>query len=136
MTYSHKMISIFRHGINNDDIGPVAKASFEETPEMFMKAAKHAELDDMMGISANVMCGQLGSFGTNAFDVLVDDEKYIHEAQRIALDRGDDVLDKLLKVNDEEYCSTSNMKMEQHANYIKKQEIDQKKIDDTYTIDF
>jgi hypothetical protein len=27
----------FRHGINNDDIGPIAKASFEETPEMFLK---------------------------------------------------------------------------------------------------
>ena len=40
-----KMVSIFRHGINNDDIGPIAKASFEETPEMFLKAAKHAELD-------------------------------------------------------------------------------------------
>ena len=28
------MISIFRHGINNDDIGPIAKASFEETPNV------------------------------------------------------------------------------------------------------
>jgi len=136
MTYSHKMISIFRHGINNDDIGPIAKASFEETPEMFIKAAKHAELDDMMGISANVMCGQLGSFGTNAFDVLVDDEKYLKESKKIAVNREDDVLGSLMKVNEEEYCSTSNMKIEQHANYIKKQEIDKKKIDDTYTIDF
>ena len=30
-----KDISIFRHGINNDNVGPIAKASFEETPEMF-----------------------------------------------------------------------------------------------------
>ena len=52
------MISIFRHGINNDNIGPIAKASFEETPEMFLKAARHAELDIMRGVSANVMCGQ------------------------------------------------------------------------------
>ena len=29
MTYTYKMISIFRHGINNDNIGPIAKASFE-----------------------------------------------------------------------------------------------------------
>ena len=43
MTASAKMVSIFRHGINNDDIGPIAKASFEETPEMFLKAARHAE---------------------------------------------------------------------------------------------
>ena len=60
MTVSSSMISIFRHGINSDDIGPLAKASFEETPEMFLKAARHAELDPMRGISANVMCGQEG----------------------------------------------------------------------------
>ena len=72
MTYNSKMTSIFRHGINNDDIGPIAKASFEETPEMFLKAARHAELDCMRGISANVMCGQQGFYGTAAFQVLAD----------------------------------------------------------------
>jgi DNA-directed RNA polymerase II subunit RPB1 len=67
MTFTHKMISIFRHGINNDNIGPIAKASFEETPEMFLKAARHGELDTLRGISANVMCGQEGFFGTSCF---------------------------------------------------------------------
>ena len=70
------MISIFRHGINNDDIGPIAKASFEETPEMFLKAARHAELDQMRGVSANVMCGQHGFFGTASFQVLADINSY------------------------------------------------------------
>ena len=72
MTFTNKMISIFRHGINNDNIGPIAKASFEETPEQFLKAARHAELDIMRGVSANVMCGQEGLFGTNAFQVVLD----------------------------------------------------------------
>jgi DNA-directed RNA polymerase II subunit RPB1 len=72
MTFSYKMISIFRHGINNDNIGPIAKASFEETPEMFMKAAKHGELDNMRGVSANVMCGQEGFYGTSSFQVILD----------------------------------------------------------------
>ncbi len=75
MTFTHKLISIFRHGINNDNIGPIAKASFEETPEMFLKAARHAELDTMRGISANVMCGQEGHFGTAAFQVILDIEE-------------------------------------------------------------
>jgi DNA-directed RNA polymerase II subunit RPB1 len=75
MTYSHKMISIFRHGINNDNIGPIAKASFEETPEMFLKAAKHAELDTLRGVSANVMCGQEGFYGTSAFQIVLDIEE-------------------------------------------------------------
>ena len=75
MTNSHKLISIFRHGINNDNIGPIAKASFEETPEMFLKAAKHGEVDMMRGVSANVMCGQEGYYGTNSFQTLVDMDK-------------------------------------------------------------
>ena len=72
MTSTYKLISIFRHGINNDNIGPIAKASFEETPEMFLKAAKHAELDTLRGVSANVMCGQEGFFGTSAFQVVLN----------------------------------------------------------------
>jgi len=75
MTFTHKLISIFRHGINNDNIGPIAKASFEETPEMFLKAARHAELDTLRGVSANVMCGQEGFFGTSAFQVILDIEE-------------------------------------------------------------
>ena len=75
MTYTSKMISIFRHGINNDNIGPIAKASFEETPEMFLKAARHAELDTFRGVSANVMCGQEGFYGTSAFQVVLDLEE-------------------------------------------------------------
>jgi DNA-directed RNA polymerase II subunit RPB1 len=75
MTFTSKMISIFRHGINNDNIGPIAKASFEETPEMFLKAARHADLDTLRGISANIMCGQEGFFGTSAFQVFLDIEE-------------------------------------------------------------
>jgi DNA-directed RNA polymerase II subunit RPB1 len=72
MTTNKKLVSIFRHGINNDEIGPIAKACFEETPEMFIRAAKHAELDNMRGVSANVMCGQEGYFGTSCFQVLLN----------------------------------------------------------------
>jgi DNA-directed RNA polymerase II subunit RPB1 len=72
MCYNDKLVSIFRHGINNDDIGPIAKASFEETTEMFLKAARHGELDEMKGVSANVMCGQEGYYGTSAFSVFLN----------------------------------------------------------------
>ena len=72
MTCNEKMVSIFRHGINKDNIGPIAKASFEETTEMFLQAARHGELDNMRGVSANIMCGQEGFYGTSAFQVYVD----------------------------------------------------------------
>jgi len=72
MCYNTKMVSIFRHGINNDNIGPIAKASFEETPEMFLRAARHAELDNLAGVSGNIMCGQEGYFGTGCFQTILD----------------------------------------------------------------
>ena len=72
MTSTTPMTSIFRHGVNKDDIGPIAKASFEETPEMFLQAARHAEVDNMRGVSANVMCGQEGYYGTSSFTILLD----------------------------------------------------------------
>lgn len=75
MLYSGKILAMFRHGINIDDIGPIAKASFEETPEMFIKAARHSELENMRGISANIMCGQKGFYGTSAFKVLINTVK-------------------------------------------------------------
>lgn len=74
MTCNHKMVSIFRHGINKDDIGPIAKASFEETTEMFLQAARHGELDNMRGVSANVMCGQEGYYGTSSFQIHIDND--------------------------------------------------------------
>lgn len=77
MTYSNKLISVFRFGLNKDNIGPIAKASFEETPEMLLRAARFGELDNMRGVSANVMCGQEGYYGTSAFQVLFDTDAYL-----------------------------------------------------------
>ena len=96
MTCSEKMISVFRHGINNDHIGPIAKASFEETPEMFLKAARHAELDHMRGVSANVMCGQQGYFGTSAFQVILDlNALQSAPVQEIAKVSTNEIIDKI-----------------------------------------
>jgi len=69
MTYSKNMVAVYRSGILNDNIGPVAKSTFEMHTEMLLNAARHGHLDNMRGISANVMCGQHGYFGTNAFQI-------------------------------------------------------------------
>ena len=128
MTFTHKMISIFRHGINNDDIGPIAKASFEETPEMFLKAARHAELDIMRGISANVMCGQEGFYGTAAFQVVLDineminlDEKYKYEYKS-----NEDIIEESLFSGlgeKEEACSKKQLEIETNVSNIKMEEM-------------
>ena len=82
MTSGKKLCSIFRHGINNDDIGPIAKASFEETPEMFLRAARHGQLDPVTGVSANVMLGQRVPVGTGSFQVLMNPRRVREAPER------------------------------------------------------
>ena len=143
MTCNDKMISMFRHGINNDDIGPIAKASFEETPEMFLKAARHGELDMMRGVSANIMCGQQGYYGTNAFKVLTDMEYMMSikpETEEDKEDQEDQYLDpvnyierELAATDEDPHCSTNNLTIDSMVNNIKAINIGK---DDDYDIDF
>jgi DNA-directed RNA polymerase II subunit RPB1 len=72
MTCNKDMVSIFRSGLLNDNVGPIAKATFEVHTEVFLNAARHADFDHMRGVSANVMCGQYGFYGTSAFKVVLD----------------------------------------------------------------
>jgi DNA-directed RNA polymerase II subunit RPB1 len=135
MCYKSSMISIFRHGINNDDIGPIAKASFEETPEMFLKAAKHAELDPMRGVSANVMCGQQGYFGTSAFQVLADLNAMMeHEPANSSLEE-DQVLDCVYDdvSGSGDKCGINKLTIESNAINIKNVDLGQ---DDDYNLEF
>ena len=117
MCATKKMVSIFRHGINNDDIGPIAKASFEETPEMFLRAARHAELDIMTGVSSNIMCGQEGYYGTGSFQVLLN----INEMNKLGEKLLEEQLDisKLLQTDDpNDICSKQNLVINDTAQYI------------------
>ena len=73
MTYNGKdMVAVYRSGILKDNIGPIAKATFEMHTEKILEAARHGHLDNMRGVSSNVMTGQFGYFGTGAFNVLLD----------------------------------------------------------------
>ena len=140
MTVSSSMISIFRHGINSDDIGPLAKASFEETPEMFLKAARHAELDPMRGISANVMCGQEGYYGTSAFQVLVNiDEMMKQEAVEYRHTDANEEIDAAFKANssvglDTDKCGIPKLAIQSCVDNVKKVRLG--KVDDDYDIGF
>ena len=132
MTSTQDMISIFRHGINNDDTGPIAKASFEETTEMFLRAARHGEMDEMRGVSANIMCGQHGFFGTASFSVylnMVELEKLNQESQYQKKEV--DVFDELLQDKDDA-CALPHLKIQHN---LGTQEVIAKK-DTGYDIEF
>ena len=116
MTFTSKLISITRFGVNSDNIGPIAKASFEETPEMFLNAARYAEMDNMRGISANVMCGQEGYFGTSCFQVFIDIEemKKLQEASKYEYIDEDEEIEKFFdeKEDTDDACSLLNLQMQ------------------------
>jgi DNA-directed RNA polymerase II subunit RPB1 len=132
MTCSKKLISIFRHGINNDDIGPIAKASFEETPEMFLKAARHAELDLMTGVSSNIMCGQFGYFGTGSFQVLLNTQKLSAIQSSVEYKKKSSVED-ILDEDDSGECSVNNISIANTT--VNLNESNTGQLDDDYDLD-
>ena len=108
MTCSKNMVPIFRSGLLKDDVGPIAKATFEVHTEVLLDAARHGELDHMRGVSANVMCGQFGYYGTSAFQLVLDmnemmtlDNAIISERKDIetefglTVEKGDDMCSKM-----------------------------------------
>ncbi|KAF7272976.1 DNA-directed RNA polymerase II subunit RPB1-like [Rhynchophorus ferrugineus] len=75
MTAKGHLMAITRHGINRQDTGALMRCSFEETVDVLMDAAAHAEVDPMRGVSENIILGQLPRMGTGSFDLLLDAEK-------------------------------------------------------------
>ena len=133
MCATKKMVSVFRHGINNDNIGPLAKASFEETPEMFLRAARHGELDNMRGISANIMCGQLGHCGTNSFQVVLD----INEMSKLGnkeLSKKENIEDMFDIEDSSDPCALNKISISTNISSIKKTNVGD--IDDSYNPGF
>ncbi len=75
MTAKGHLMAITRHGINRQDSGALMRCSFEETVDVLMDAASHAEVDPMRGVSENIILGQLPRMGTSSFDLLLDPDK-------------------------------------------------------------
>lgn len=79
MTNKGNIMPLTRHGINKSDRGPLAKCSFEVTAGVLIDAAVFGELDNMKGVSANIMLGQEASVGTGSVDLLYDEEMEVQE---------------------------------------------------------
>ncbi|XP_038050606.1 DNA-directed RNA polymerase II subunit RPB1-like isoform X1 [Patiria miniata] len=78
MTAKGHLMAITRHGINRQDVGALMRCSFEETVDILMDAAAHAEVDHLKGVSENIMLGKLAGVGTGSFALLLDAEKCKH----------------------------------------------------------
>jgi DNA-directed RNA polymerase II subunit RPB1 len=75
MTCKGILISMDRHGINKSDAGVLTKTSFEEPHEHFLKSSLFNIKDNMNSMTANLMMGQVGKFGTGMCDIVFDNEK-------------------------------------------------------------
>ena len=82
MTANGKPMSISRNGINRVYQSVLRKSSFEETVEIFLEASAFAEIDDLRGVTENVMLGQLCRLGTGAFDVMMDHKCFFAETNK------------------------------------------------------
>uniref|UniRef100_A0A7E4VMI7 DNA-directed RNA polymerase subunit n=1 Tax=Panagrellus redivivus TaxID=6233 RepID=A0A7E4VMI7_PANRE len=78
MTAKGHLMAITRHGINRQEVGALMRCSFEETVDILMEAAAHAEVDPVKGVSENIMLGQMAKAGTGCFDLVLDAEKCKH----------------------------------------------------------
>lgn len=72
MSRDGALTSVDRHGINKTDSSVLGKASFEQTVEQFLSAAAFNEVDDIQGVSARVMTGNVIRGGTGMCDIVFD----------------------------------------------------------------
>ena len=87
-------------GINKSDRGPLAKCSFEETPDIIARAAIFGELDkDSVSISQYYVSGEV-PIGTGATELLFDEEKFF---QNIVVQEEEEV--KREKMNSDRFTS-------------------------------
>ena len=121
MTRNGRLMSVDRYGINKNNIGPLAKASFEETEKILLRAALFGEMDPVTGVSAKIMTGQTIRGGTTFSQLLLD------EAAMMRLQKGlppvadedeedvdeldeDDIADELANVSDDR-CNAVRLRM-------------------------
>ncbi|NBO42094.1 MAG: hypothetical protein EBU92_11375 [Betaproteobacteria bacterium] len=73
MCHKGRVMSVDRYGINKNDVGPLAKMSFEQTEDMALRAALFGDRDPCLGISAKVMLGAPIRAGTAFTEILLDE---------------------------------------------------------------
>jgi DNA-directed RNA polymerase II subunit RPB1 len=121
MTRQGRLMSVDRYGINKMDIGPIAKASFEETEKILLRAALFGEVDPVTGVSANIMMGQPIHGGTGFFNILFDEGAFMRLQEGLPpmeTEEDDDApaptqeqIDAELTEDQTDICSTARLRM-------------------------
>lgn len=70
MTMDGEVKPIGRHGIAGEKASVLSRAAFEVTVDNLMEAAVYGEIDELKGVTENVIAGQLIKLGTGAVDLV------------------------------------------------------------------
>lgn len=82
MTHKGSFMSIDRHGIKKSDAGYLSKMSFEETVETLQQASTFSENDDLSGITANIITGQIAPLGTGICQIVLDEDVFASKKKK------------------------------------------------------
>lgn len=86
MTYRGKVMQIQRHGFGKSPyIGPLGRATYEVMDKVLITAGIFAETDNMEGTSANIIAGQAVRTGTNAFDLILNQDLLPAPKEQVSL---------------------------------------------------
>ena len=121
MTRNGRLMSVDRYGINKNNIGPLAKASFEETEKILLRAALFGEMDPVTGVSSKIMTGQPMRGGTTFSQLLLDEAAFMRlqkglppvaDAEEEDVDDldDDDIAEELANVADDK-CNAVRLRM-------------------------
>ena len=83
MTHNGTIASISRYAMRGEGSGALSKASFEETLDNLLNAAVYGEKECTDGVSASIICGKLGKFGSGVCDLRIDVAKLIGQPRII-----------------------------------------------------
>ena len=72
MTFKGKPMPVNRYTMRTNDVGPLCKATFEESTDNIVSAAIRTEVDQLNGVSASIICGNKIRMGTGIFDLQID----------------------------------------------------------------
>jgi DNA-directed RNA polymerase II subunit RPB1 len=101
-----EIMSVSRHGIKKENIGPLAKASFEETTDQPLEASLFGSFDNIKGVSSNIMVGQIPTCGTGDSTLLLDEDLLNTQEDTILEEEVD--IQKYFKTS--EYCQSGEVK--------------------------
>ena len=91
MTYCGNISSITRYTLRKDESGPMAKASFEESMDHYIKSSFNCEIEKTRGVSASIICGKRANIGTGFMDLKIDIKKL---PRKSALFKTDNVIEE------------------------------------------